>query len=258
MKMIRTEKWIDKDPAPLAVCQFLEPYFKGHSAEAICDHLVRHGMYRDPEKAVSAIVKFENSNTWRLISNEANKLKEKWNGHDLPIFILPADEDNTVLRDKLKGRSGIAFKDKLLLFITPQAKKKDLQTLLAHEYHHVIRLNSLDKKENIFTLLDSIVMEGLAENAVRELYGEKRTAYWTSLYNNKEINRIWKNFIRPNLQIPKTEEKHHRLLHGHGKLPEMAGYCCGYVLVKKYMEKHKVESADLFDISSNEILDNVH
>ena len=257
MKLIRTEKWIDKDPDPLAVCKFLEPYFKGHSADAIYDHLVRHGMYRDSKKAVSAIRRFKDNDTWSSINQEALKLKEKWKGPDLPIFILPADEDNRILGETLKGRSGIAFKDKLLLFISPYTKNEDLHTLLTHEYHHAVRLNKLNIEEHKFTLLDSIIMEGLAENAVRELYGEEQTAFWTSLYSDIEIRRIWRNFIRPNLQIPKTEPKHHRLLHGHGKLPKMAGYCCGYLLVKQFMEKQKVKSVKLFHLPSSDFLNDI-
>jgi len=250
MKIERTDEWMLEEENPLILCKKLEPFFEPYPFDAIHQHLFRHGMYHKPKKSKdhsNRILKMRKKNIWQGLEMEACKLKDKWNGPDIPIFIFLSDANNTVMREKLKGRSGIAFKDKLILFVSEFNEPDDLRTLLTHEYHHTVRLNRLSKPEATFTLLDSIIMEGLAENAVREQYGSNKTAYWTSLYPEEELTKIWTQFIQPNLSLKKSDPKHHLLLHGHKQFPEMAGYCCGYDLVKNYMKQNNLTTNKLLD-----------
>ena len=41
------------------------------------------------------------------------------------------------------------------------------------------------------TLLDSLILEGLAEDAVKDLYGEKWIAPWLQSYSDKELLALW-------------------------------------------------------------------
>ena len=50
-------------------------------------------------------------------------------------------------------------------------QKQELQALFAHEYNHVCRIHILKTLDEM-TLLDSLILEGLAEDAVKDLYGE--------------------------------------------------------------------------------------
>ena len=61
--------------------------------------------------------------------------------------------------------------------------------MFTHEYNHVCRLSKFQKSEEDYVLLDSIILEGLAENAVRERLGEEFLATWTSYYSNEELKK---------------------------------------------------------------------
>lgn len=108
-----------------------------------------------------------------------------------------------IMRDQ-NGKSGLAFKDKLFLFLSDQNSDNEIRALFVHEYNHVCRLAKNDKQEENYILLDSIILEGLAENAVRELVGEEYLAKWTSYYTEGQLNQMWKKIIYPNSNIPKT------------------------------------------------------
>src|SRR5699024_2978860 len=107
---------------------------------------------------------------------------KKWNGPNIPIFILPSDQHNRKLQRELSGKSGLTFQDKLFLFISEDTSESELKSLFTHEYNHVCRLSQYPKEED-YTLLDTIILEGLAENAVRERFGDQATANWTRHYS---------------------------------------------------------------------------
>jgi uncharacterized protein YjaZ len=153
------------------------------------------------------------------------------------------------MRDQ-NGKSGLAFKDKLFLFLSDQNSDNEIRALLVHEYNHVCRLAKNGKQEENYVLLDSIILEGLAENAVRELVGEEYLAKWTSYYTEGQLNQMWKKIIYPNRNIPKSHPKHQEFLYGFRLLPKMLGYCVGYYLVKNYLEEHERTSSDLFPLDS--------
>ena len=61
----------------------------------------------------------------------------------------------------------------IFLFVCGRNSLEELKALLAHEYHHICRLHQIETKETEYTLLDTMIMEGLAEQAVTERYTEK-------------------------------------------------------------------------------------
>lgn len=91
--------------------------------------------------------------------------------------------------------------------MSDQNSDNEIRALLVHEYNHVCRLAKNDKQEENYILLDSIILEGLAENAVRELVGEEYLAKWTSYYTEGQLNQMWKkSFIKQ--KYPKKPSKH--------------------------------------------------
>ena len=62
--------------------------------------------------------------------------------------------------------------------------------MLIHEYHHVCRLHHLKKDQKEYTLLDTMIMEGLAERTVGKYLGTKYLANWTKLYQEDKTTRI--------------------------------------------------------------------
>lgn len=252
MTVIPTDQWLlNEYEQPLTLCEKLKSHFGGAASEEIYEYLTWHGMYRKPSTNIKkAINKWQKHNIWKLVQTEATKLQKLWNGPDIPIFIFPSEMSNPKIMRDQNGKSGLAFKDKLFLFLSDQNSDNEIRALFVHEYNHVCRLAKNDKQEENYILLDSIILEGLAENAVRELVGEEYLAKWTSYYTEGQLNQMWKKIIYPNSNIPKNHPKHQEFLYGFRLLPKMLGYCVGYYLVKNYLEEHERTSSDLFPLDS--------
>ena len=109
-----------------------------------------------------------------------------------------------------------------------------------------LRMKKLSKKEDQYTLLDSIIFEGLAENAVREYCGEKYVAPWTKAYEEAELSRFYDKWIEPNLDVKRRSPLHDQLLLGQKSYPNMLGYSSGYRLVQNYLKNQDTSTISLF------------
>lgn len=257
MKIIETNKWLSKYyDQPLKLCGQLEPYFPPHtSAQDIYVYLTAYGMYMYPSMNGNELIKqLLLNDVWSFVKREGNELQKIWGGPEIEIFILPSDPMNVEMQQLTNGRSGLAFKDKLFLFIPQKNNTQELKALLTHEYNHVCRLNKITKFEDDFTLLDTIILEGIAENAVREIVGIQHIAPWLTQYSHDVLDKFWEQIILPNKHILKHTPKHNAILYGFHKYPKMAGYCVGYHLVQKYLKKHMLSSVDLLHLPSEVIV----
>ncbi len=259
MSVIRTDLWLlELYDNPIKICTKLTEYFKGISAVKIYDYLTLHGMYRQPAKnGITQIKRLQNQNIWKIIQTEEQQLQKEWNGPDVPIFILPSDSNDNKMRQEFNGKSGISFHDKIFLFISEHNDENELKALFTHEYNHVCRLSKYEKDVKDYVLLDSIILEGLAENAVRERSGEEFVSNWASYYSKERLEDIWKNIVLPNKNVSINNRKHHQILYGFEPYPNMAGYCVGYYLVKKYIEKHGWTCIDLIDQPSEKMVESI-
>lgn len=255
MAVIRTDQWlIDLSQKPEKLLEKISSYFSDGTNAEIYDYLVWHGMCRFPWKHACRIVKkWQERKIWQLVQDEERILKKMWNGPDVPVFILPADMNNPKLLKEQNGKSGLAFKDKLFLFIAGHHVEDEIRALFTHEYNHVCRLKHRKMDVRNYVLLDSVIMEGMAENAVRERIGKKFLAGWTSIYSEIQLRRLWEKIIYPNRNIPRADRRHDVLLYGLRFYPKMAGYAAGYYLVKKYMEEKNKTISDLLSLDSEEI-----
>lgn len=254
MSVIRTDEWlVDLYEQPIAICEKMKEYFDGAQAHEIYDHLALHGMYRPFKNGADHVKKLQENNVWEIIQDEKEQLQIIWEGPNIPVFIFPSDINNLKIRIDFNGKSGLAFKDKLFLFISEDNSEKEIRSLFTHEYNHVCRLFKYPKSEKDYVLLDTTILEGLAENAVCERYGEEFMATWTSYYTNDELEKMWNDLVRPNRNVSKTDRKHHDILYGLYSYPQMAGYCIGYYLVRKYNEANRLTSNDLLNTASEQI-----
>jgi len=253
MAIIRTDKWLKDHEKPLEICEKLTRFFHHTPASDIHNHLIQYGMYQESTKGSDTIEKLIHSKAWDIVKAEEKKLKESWDGPDIPIFIFPAEGRNKILYREYNGKAGLTFKDKLFLFISDHNTKEEIQALFTHEYNHVCRLEKVDKQEKDFVLLDHIILEGLAENAVRERLGVEHTAKWTSFYSERQLNKIWKDLILPHEQLPPNHTKHARILYGFKLYPKMAGYSAGYFLVKNYMIDNEASIHEILSLPSEKI-----
>ncbi|MGG3888309.1 DUF2268 domain-containing protein [Metabacillus fastidiosus] len=252
MTIISTDKWLKKNPDERKICKELVPYFHSLKEKEILNLLHSFGMYKNFSGLSHTIQELEERRIWSFVRKEADDLKEEWNGPDIPIFIFPTDERNKKIMREYKGRAGLAFKDKIFLFISPTVQKEDVKSLLTHEYHHTCRLAKLKKEESMFCLLDVIIMEGLAEYAVLERLSGEHLALWTSYYREEQAVRFLKNIILPNQFLKRDDHKFTEIMYGRGFYPKMLGYFVGFHIVKKYSEKTGRKTADMFEIDAAE------
>jgi len=254
MSVIRTDQWLEElYEEPIKMCEKIKMYFDGAQAYEIYDYLTQHGMYHPFKNGNEQVSKLRENRVWEIVQDEEQQLQKMWQGPNIPVFIFPSDINNRKFKMDFNGKSGLVFKDKLFLFISKDTSEKEIRSLFTHEYNHVCRLSQFNKSEENYLLLDTIILEGLAENAVRERFGEEFIATWTSYYSSDQLEKMWNNLVHPNKNILKTDRKHQQILYGLGSYPKMAGYCVGYYLVKKYIEANSLTSNDLLNAPTDTI-----
>ena len=251
MSVIDTISWMKEKSNLLDICERLKVYFNDVSVVEIAKYLHMYGLYKNKQETDSWIANMEKANILAYIKGEERKLKKEWNGPNIPIFILPSDETNRKINLDYKGRSGLAFKNKLFLFLSTSTEKKDIKSLFIHEYHHVCRLAEIKRKEKDFTIIDSVIMEGLAENAVREKLGESAVATWTNLYTDIQCERFYNRILKPNRELTRNDHKFTQIMFGTGFYPTMLGYALGYYIVREYMLKTGKNTKELLGSASD-------
>ncbi|HEX5564062.1 MAG TPA: DUF2268 domain-containing protein [Sporosarcina sp.] len=254
MAVVRTDNWLEECRGdPSKVCEKLSEHFPTATAAEIHRHLTMFGMYLSAKQGRELSKKLYDKNVWEISSNEMKQLQRKWNGPSVPVFIFPSDIDNKVLVREFNGKSGLAYADKIFLFISPQNTETEIKAILTHEYNHVCRLSKFPKREDDCTLLDTIILEGLAEMAVTERFGKDAASQWTSLYSDQELDRLWKKIVYPNRHHVKDSRIHEKVLYGLGNYPRMAGYAVGYYLVRRFVKESDLDAEDLFTLPSTDI-----
>ncbi|MCM3639026.1 DUF2268 domain-containing protein [Sporosarcina luteola] len=254
MTVVRTDKWIEESAGdPSEVCANLSQYFPTGTVSDIHHHLTMFGMYLSAKQGRALTKKLQSNNVWDISAKEFGLLRSKWKGPSVPVFIFPSDSYNKVLAREFKGKSGLAYADKIFLFISPNNTETEIKAILTHEYNHVCRLNMFPKREEDCTLLDTIILEGLAEVAVAERFGEDFTSSWTSLYSERQLARFWKEVVYPNRNHLKESKIHDKVLYGLSRYPHMAGYAVGYYVVRNFLKGTDFHVVDLLTRPSTEI-----
>ncbi|MGG3923607.1 DUF2268 domain-containing protein, partial [Geobacillus thermodenitrificans] len=143
------------------------------------------------------------------------------------------DDENPKLAREFHGKGGVAFADKLFFFLLSDHRDDEIAALVAHEYNHVCRLQKLPDGGKEATLLDAVIMEGLAEHAVAETVGAEKCASWTAYYTDWELERFWRRYIAPNQDVAVSHPLSTRILYGIGWYPKMGGYAVGHAIVQR-------------------------
>ena len=232
------------------------PYFTHAGQDQIHQHLMQNGLFLPDPTDYENIITICSKDFWGIAECELNQLKQTWNGPDIPVFIFPSNIKNDQLRVELGGKSGVAHQDKLFLFISSTNSQKELQALIVHEYNHVCRLNYLNQLERSVSLLDAMVLEGLAELAVLNRFGEEFSAKWTSLYSVEEALAQWEKSFKANLHVKKANTRHNVLMYGNdSSIPSWMGYNIGFHLVASAIKNNKLDGDQLFHLPSETILE---
>jgi uncharacterized protein YjaZ len=238
--IIRTDEWLEKDfNRPMDICSKLLEKFSEDNPRNIYEYLQQFGMYRPNPRSRICFEELKKNDIWSKAEKIFQRYKAKWNGPDIPVHIFPINERSNIFAGKSNGKSGVSFKDKMFLFLTPLKDEKELESLIVHEFHHVCRMNKQKKDAENYTLLDAIVLEGLAEHAVLENCGKEYLGPWCNYYTDKELSFFWKRFLSDHVSAKRNENIHDRLLYGRGRYPRLLGYALGFYMISQYKSKHK-------------------
>jgi uncharacterized protein YjaZ len=255
MGIIRTDQWLQKEfDRPERICERLAPYFKTQSAHKVYKELLNFGMYQPSRLSWYSYEKMVDDEMWSTMNKIYQSYSQKWSGPDIPVFLFPLDQNGGFFRKAERTKSGVSFRDKMFLFLSPDVDEKEAEALFVHEYHHICRLNKLKGNVHEYSLLDSIVIEGLAEYAVLKNCGKNYLADWCTMYSERQIGQFWERFLKKNLSVTKKESLHDELLYGHGRYPKLVGYAAGFSIVSEYYKDHSYSIKKSFILPAGNFL----
>ena len=240
MPVIQTKHLFEKSTKrEQLACDLVTPIFPGTPPEAIKYELMQQGLLTKGKISLSL-------DAWQLIDKQLRELMLDWQGPDIPVYILPIANESI--------KNGMAYRDGICLFISERLSMKELHALFTHEYHHMCRRLFSEEPP---TLMDSLLMEGLAEDAVETLFGTDALGYWTQYYSLSEVLSYWDSHFVPAL-YQKGLHHHKSFLFGDKQLnlPTCIGYCTGYWIVQAFKKRCGPFSLkELIRIKSEDILD---
>jgi uncharacterized protein YjaZ len=170
---------------------------------------------------------------------------------DLPIFIFiypwfPTKNDS----DLFKGVTALAAYYTIHIFIDLDSyTQESLKQTIVHEWNHLVfyRYNSQFK----YTLINHMIMEGLAEVFREELIGGKISPWASSLTKEKARKNL--KALRQKLNT-KSRKMYQKVFFGDKKYKRWTGYSIGYRLVKDFREKHpKISWEEIMKIKPRDI-----
>ncbi|KAA9027551.1 hypothetical protein F4V44_06010 [Niallia endozanthoxylica] len=254
MGIERTDEWLKNHFFnPLKICTQLRPSFKEKSESEIYQYLLFFGMYRPNRMNEEIYHELIKLNIWKQAEKILARYQKKWNGPDVSVYIFPFGKKRYPISDM---QGGVSFKDGMFLFLSSFHKEdKALEALMVHEYHHVCRLNKSSKPIQDYTLLDSLIMEGLAEYAVTKYCGEAYKSNWVTCYSDEELHYYWEKDVKKHLQSKRMDPIHDAILFGKGRYPHLLGYALGHWLIENASKKRRYSIHDTFSIKSEELLD---
>nr|WP_259546045.1 DUF2268 domain-containing protein [Heyndrickxia oleronia] len=250
--VIRTDQWLEElMDQPEKICKKIDPTIK--NARAYYEYLQFFGMYRPHRRSKDLLEVLKEKQAWEKMAQYYKKYKKLWSGPEINIYILPINKYNHGLIRQTNGKSGVTFKDKILFFIGEIEDEKEWEALFIHEYNHATRMQHMKGNALDYTLLDSLVLEGLAEYAVEHYCGEKYLAKWTKGYSDKMLKRFWKSDFESRLTLKKRNPLHDDLLFGRKLVPHMIGYAIGYKIISEYNKKTIYSINKLFSVPSENL-----
>lgn len=254
MGVRRTDKWLEdnfNDPAELLK---KTSSYRSSEASGFYNYLKFFGMYQPSRQTKRVYEELKSVNAWETIESLYKKYKSLLNGPEVNIYIFPINVMNRQLMRQTNGKSGVTIDNDLYLFLSPHHDSKEWEALFIHEYHHAVRIQKLQKKPFEFTLLDSMVLEGLAEHAVEEFCGEKYVAKMSKGYSDQLLERYWQSDFRGRLNVLKKERMHDDLLFGKKLVPHMMGYALGFKIIEEYKKEFPFSTQTKIDTPSKELL----
>lgn len=169
------------------------------------------------------------------------------------IFVFPCF--NLFVKEKMFGVNGFTpCANTFHVFLyTQKYNKKMFQKMIAHEFNHSVFMDYHNLIYTQLTLLDSLILEGLAQNFVESLFREPGP--WAKAIPLKECKEV---FSRVEKSINSKDYHIYSELFFEGKkYPLWAGYSLGYQIVKSFLKiQKKISWGEIMKLSSLSILEN--
>lgn len=195
---------------------------------------------------------------------EKNGIESHIDKYTFTVLLGDSKKPTMYLNNNYGGDGGIP--GYIFISLVPnQYTISRIKSAIAHEINHNIRYQYI--KWDGGSLTELIISEGLAENFVEKMYGTKYLGPWVTEIDWDQQNNKIKNTIKENLDINNMFEAM-PYLYGDEitrmqggvpvGLPHVAGYTCGYYLIKYYLEKTQRTIEEATIKSSDEILKEVN
>ncbi len=141
------------------------------------------------------------------------------------------------------------------LFVSPNSWSRDaLADTVVHELNHTIFYYHHYDDLNNYTLLDEMLLEGLAENFRERVLGTKQSPWATALTKEKAFE-ILRAMTEESL-YSRDRGVIKKVLYGGDSYARWTGYSVGYWLVKDFLDKKSNISWDeVMKLPSREILE---
>lgn len=117
-----------------------------------------------------------------------------------------------------------------------QATEKSIENTVAHELNHTTYYYHHYDDFNNYTLLDEMLLEGLAEN-FREQYFDSQITRWSGALDKEEALQILKD-LNKEILYSRDQVLIKEFLFGNDKYKKWTGYSIGYWLVKEFIEQN--------------------
>lgn len=171
---------------------------------------------------------------------------------EFELFIL--DEQDQFVREKLGGVS--AFTDwsgKMFFAVLPDAQvRSTLRSVINHEYHHHWRTHALTITEQNQTLMDRLILEGLAEHFGKVRLGDAYLGPYKDALTEKQAKDLWESTYKSCRNQLGERTDVYMFGSKEESLPLWCGYSLGYYLVKWYLEKNEGTSIEYMTSLSSE------
>lgn len=255
MGIVQTDKWIDFIDNPNLVMKKLIIHFPKMNEKTLYKYLSSHGLSELNKTCKEDMKLLMKKNVWIELEKEFQLLKKELNGPDIPIYILPCHQKRGFFQPTTYNRGGVATNKCVFLFLSPIEGILQHKAVLLHEYHHIVRLSKLYKNKSV-NLLDAMILEGLAESAVKEKYGVEVQAPWTSYYSSTECEYYFHKILKAKMNLSSEEDEFSIYLYGGKRIPKLLGYCVGYDIVKCCLDQTEWTTNKIIRFSSNKIKEN--
>lgn len=206
----------------------------------------------DELKKELACFKKEKSSIEKLIQeslNECNKLLPA--NKKFSVYVLFEDPD-IYKKFNVPVRALTPISGTLLLVINTSASdfKTFLPYTVAHEYHHSIDMNKVEK----YNLLMHIITEGKAESFAHILFPEVKSKL-TSPLSRDEEDKLW-NEVKNKFSSEDGNYNIKIVNGGSDNIPLLGGYRLGYAIVQKFIKNNpNISVSEWTNMTAKDIYD---